>query len=412
MKRVLICSIVFIFSFFAQLAIANESFRYKKVDQVHFDFKIDALKNNWIVKVSHLELTDNKKLNIVYEVANGLLYHKANGEIYYSEGLTKKEFLRLINTSEPFNFYYVLNIFFPEAIAQNLNCQTNMIDLSLPGLSGLDSSFGKINLTQMLKKCDFSFSNIFEMQFESFKDLGSDIFSGNIWNNISNATNSFIKLLPLIKDQVLPAMSALAASAPQLVEKLFCNFTEKKVGAIVLSTFSGGMTAVPVIASTVNDVNKLIEKISILSTNKKLLNLVVDLEKRKLLSKDFIESISKMTKDLPDSLKNPQTNRFRALENRKVHFDKHSEALGVKSELEYEEKAKKFASSQSTNNTISFTEKGGDVIKWDTSTDEMLVVNKYGNFITYFKSNCKNEFEKLLYVILPKDKKKDICNKD
>lgn len=389
-------------------AVELSSLKYKKLHKPTFEYRIDIFEKKWFLKISHLELQNKELIDEVLTTEKGLLYHTEDGSAYYAEGMSVSEFKKAIIKKDA-GLYYVLNLLVSPSYASDINCNTSTIDLMNPAFTKLGEGLDKLDVFSMVQKCDFSISNIFETQLDSFKELGATLFSGNFWNTISKATNDIINLLPIIKEQVMPALAGLIGYAPQLAEKLFCNFTEKKVGALILSTATGGMTAAPMIAATVNDSLKLVEKIKIITENKKLLSFVAELEKRKLLTKEMIESVSKMVPDIPDTLKNTQTNRFRAAENRKVHHEKHGKSLEANTEAEYEEKAKAFAGSKSTPHTVSFTEKNGDVIKWDTHSDEMLVLNKYGNFITYFKLNCKNEFEKLLYVILPKEQKSTVC---
>ncbi|MBY0413057.1 MAG: hypothetical protein K2Q18_02775 [Bdellovibrionales bacterium] len=406
---------IFIFVFlFTQLAWAEysdlDSLKYKKINSLNFEYQINALEKKWLLKVKNIELQNKELIGAILNTPKGLLYHHEDGAVYYAEGLSKDEFIKAIKRSDRvFDYYYVLNLLVPKTYAADVACDTSFLDFQNPGFEKLGNAFGKISVNSLIKKCDFSISNIFESQLDSFKELGSALFSGNIWSTISNATNSFLELIPMIKDQVLPALSELIQYAPQLAEKMICNFTEKKVGALVLSTFTGGITTGPLLAATLIETAKLVEKISILTKNRKLLSYVMELEKRKLLNKDIIESLSKLLPDIPANLKIPANNRFRNPDNKKNHYDKHGKELGVKSEEEYEAKAKAFAQSDASKHSVGFTEKNGDQVKWDTETDEMLVLNKYGNFVTYFKLNCKNKFEKLLYVVLPKEQKSTVC---
>lgn len=59
-----------------------------------------------------------------------------------------------------------------------------------------------------------------------------------------------------------------------------------------------------------------------------------------------------------------------------------------------------------------FPEANGSIKKWNTKTDEFVVIDSKGHIVTYYKQSCKNSAEKMLVLILSRDERRDenVCS--
>lgn len=67
------------------------------------------------------------------------------------------------------------------------------------------------------------------------------------------------------------------------------------------------------------------------------------------------------------------------------HFDKHRGDFAVANELEYEREAERFLVSPGRPTLLECNRTGGDLLRYDTATEEFAVLSSAGIIRTYFK---------------------------
>lgn len=73
------------------------------------------------------------------------------------------------------------------------------------------------------------------------------------------------------------------------------------------------------------------------------------------------------------------------------HFTRHGKALGARDEREYEEMADRFLGGPGSSTTYDcIRSRNGDLVRYDSATDEFGVLSKYGVIRTYYKPNPWN----------------------
>ena len=68
----------------------------------------------------------------------------------------------------------------------------------------------------------------------------------------------------------------------------------------------------------------------------------------------------------------------------KRHVAEHMESMGFKTAQEYQSHAVVFANTIDKKNCRSYVRKDGSTVKYNTKTEEFVVVNKTGVIVTYF----------------------------
>ena len=79
--------------------------------------------------------------------------------------------------------------------------------------------------------------------------------------------------------------------------------------------------------------------------------------------------------------------------NPKEHMKKHFSDFGVNNEVDYIAKAINFGNDIDRLNYDSFVDKKGTTYKYNKLTNELLIVSKEGNIITYFKPKFQSGFK-------------------
>ncbi len=79
------------------------------------------------------------------------------------------------------------------------------------------------------------------------------------------------------------------------------------------------------------------------------------------------------------------TNGFVGAIQLSQHFANHGPALGVHSVQEYEKRADRFLGGPKPSHVQEYKRSKGDVLRYDTITQEFGVVDRFGTIRTYFK---------------------------
>lgn len=355
----------------------------------------------FLIQIKNMSVISEDLKGKIFIYHKGLLYHGKNTSIY-AEGLLENEFKNELNkrTIKFSKSLFIWRWFVPIAFADSeASCEAIPL---FDKLGQLNESLKFTDFTTTIKNCDFSISQMFDEQIKSVQKLGSDIYDGRIWSQISNAVKSINEIVPTLYDKLVIPLSDLFSKAPALVNSLVCEFTRKKIGGIVLGAFSGGAGVTAMVVKTSAEINELLQKVSVLQKNKKALELVTQLDRNGKLDKETINRILQMENDLPDFHKNLNV-KFRTEENLAKHFERHKGEMGFKSAEEYQEAAKRFVKQNGDANTAVYPLPNGDYNKVNFTTGEMVVTNKYGNIITYFKLSCRHEHEQMLFMLYSKE---------
>ena len=72
------------------------------------------------------------------------------------------------------------------------------------------------------------------------------------------------------------------------------------------------------------------------------------------------------------------------------HFDSKGESFGVSTKEEYLELADEFLGSAPKSTTVECTDRKGDLIRGDLTTEEFGVLTKNGFIRTYYKANIRD----------------------
>lgn len=409
MKKMCLLLIALVFYFPAfTLAIGEvkeKDLNYRLKNEIIASIKIDVPLKKFFLKIKNLTVINQKLMNQYFKLKKGYIYH-TDSYSAYAEGYTQREFEDEIQSAVHSASFYFYQIFVPQAWSDDgCTIRSNQID----NFSTINHEMKLTSFTNILGTCDYSISNIIEEQLNQTKNLASDIVSGDIWKKVSDAVISIHDLIPQLYDQLIIPMGNLISVVPEIAKHLICDFAESKFSNIAFVALTGGSSLVSTVVRTGIEATELVHKVKVLQKNEKALRLIQQLQQRNLLDKEIIEKILKFNSDVPVEHKGLNV-RFRTDKSKIKHFEKHGEEMGFQNISDYEEAAQKFLKSPGNKNTVSYQQSGGDLIKLDFEIEEYIVTNKYGNIISYYKLTCKNEYDKILYILYEKEAKdKGVC---
>ena len=343
--------------------------------------------SKFLIRIKNLTTTDTTRIGTIMPYHKGWLFY-GRAETIYGENFSEVEFNNEIKQSN-FQKANFASIFLGDlAWADALSCRDQSRDLEM--IANIDRNLKTSEFAKILKQCNFSISKIIEKQINDAKELANGVLSGSLWEQISNAIQSIREIIPEIYEKLILPLEKLSQTAPEVANSLACGFAEKKIGHLALAAVSGGTGIPTIVARTGVEIAELLAKVSVLQKSKRAMQLLTKLSEKKLLDQETIDRVLKMENDIPDSTKSLNV-KFRADDNLSKHFDRHGSEMGFKDKTEYEEAAKRFVRRKGDENTVVYPLPNGDFNKINLLTNEMVVTNKYGNIITYFKLTCQAE---------------------
>ncbi len=381
---------------------ADGNLTYQRLGPVTASVSFDVHSTKMIVKLRNLKPLTAGYLNEIVPYHKGFLFHSAT-EAVYAEGFSPDELEREVRESKFSKRSFVLSLLVPRALAADEKCIVKSNEIET--FSRINHGLKLADLTKMIGKCDFSISKIIERQVNTATEIGATIkgaFTGELWNKISETIKVTREMIPAIYDKLVVPLGELLATVPALAQALVCEFAENKVGQIAMTVFAGGLGLPAALAKTSAEIAELLKKVSVLSKSTKALRMVQELQKHGRLDEKTVERIFRLENDVPSSHKALNV-KFRTDENMLKHFEKHKDELGFRTPEEYQAGAQKLVKKNGDTNTVVYPLPNGDFNKVDLATGEMVVTNKYGNIITYFKLGCKAEHEKLLFMLYSKE---------
>jgi len=391
---------IFCNNVFAQKILSAEIYKninLSKSTQVDLNLSIQE---KWLLlKLSSIELTGVDS-EVVYSFNNELIYKDTNNNLFWAFGLSDVQFKKEISafsnqkTSLNYNWYQLL---MNKAFAGNQICKESGFENDF---QQLNQSIQRVEFSQIISKCNFSISELFKKKIDELKEtlikIGQFNFSEFV-STVKQAFNALIETIPHISSKIIQPLSDLVKAVPKVAESIICSFTENKIGDIFQAAVVGPAGFSKLAIKTAEDIGKLSHRIYVLTKNGAVSKYLIESHKSGKLTSQMIDVLENLVTDLPDTVKR-DIREFTSDFYLKEHAIKHMKEFGLKNQSDYLDSAIRFA--KSTNpNCVTSTRKDGAFIKWNTHTDEYIVISKDGKIATYYKQSCKVESDKLLVFL-------------
>lgn len=301
----------------------------------------------------------------------------------YSSNLSTPPFFLFIKTAEA-----------------NSDCSKNELEKTI---GDVNDQVNQLSLTNSLKNCHFNLKDLIQKKIKEAKETLEALGQFNLGDFIASIKKSFQALkeiAPHFNKKIIMPLQKIQEQAPRLANLMLCSFAENKIGDLMIAaTIPGG--AIRISTKTLHDILEFSERIGHLAGNRKALLLLIQLEKRGLLSEEVLKRISEVSNDFDGQLKRAVSNKhhgFRDHHKMLEHAEKHAKEMGFKSNEEYLEAAHNFVKRTDTNCLAANLPDGGHV-KWNTKTNEYVVLTKEGQIQSYYRKTCKDESDMLLVLV-------------
>jgi len=408
---VFVVLVIFCDNVFAQKILSAEIYKninLSKSTQVDLNLSIQE---KWLLlKLSSIELTGVDS-EIIYNFNNELIYKDTNNNLFWAFGLSDVQFKKEISafsnqkTSLNYNWYQLL---MNKAFAGSQICKESGFENDF---RQLNQSIQRVEFSQIISKCNFSISELFKKKIDELKEtlikIGQFNFSEFV-STVKQAFNALIETIPHISSKIIQPLSDLVKAVPKVAESIICSFTENKIGDIFQAAVVGPAGFSKLAIKTAEDIGKLSHQIYVLTKNGAVSKYLIESHKSGKLTSEMVSMLNSLTTDVPDSFKR-NIKGFASDNAFKEHATKHMAEFGLNNQSNYLETAKKFAKSINPNTVIRPRENGG-YVKWNTKTDEFIVLSSQGSIVTYYKQSCKVESDKLLVFLYEGElSKKNFC---
>lgn len=358
---------------------------YQSVGALDMQIQISPSFSRWFVKINNLKIESDQPLGEIQVYHKGLLYHSKDKNAFaiYAEGYTRAEFKELLSRKS-----YV-SLFVSHAYAFDCEQKSNP-------LADVSSALKLSNVSEVFKSCDFDIAKIVTEEVKGLYSAGKAVFDGGIWGQISEAVAAVKELIPQMHDMLIEPLANLFEVARPMFNGLVCDFMKDKTRSLVFAGLTGGSGLPAMLARTGLEIAELAKKVAVIGKNRKILELIKDLNKAGKLDDKTIAQLMKLKEDIPSSVKRSSLD-FKS-ESLQGHFEKHGKDFGFSTPDQYADAAKKFLKSVDKEN-VAMEISNGDIMKWNTRTNDFAAIDKQGNIKTYYKLHCNVEPEKLLKVI-------------
>jgi hypothetical protein len=277
-------------------------------------------------------------------------------------------------------------------------------------VSELSTRVNSMAISDFVKKCDYNFENLISKKIDELKETWKKLEGASLEGFLTALKDGFKALkeiLPQINAKIIQPLIDLAEKVPPLANKLVCDFVENKVGDVFLTLASGPAGLARLTAKTGQDIAEFASKIYKFTHNGTASLFVVELHRQGKLKPELLSRLTQMQNDIPAELKQQISKRFHGFhthEKMRDHIDKHKKEMGFRSDEDYLNAAHHFAKHIDKDNIV-FVESSGLFKKWNTKSDEFLVLDSRGRILTYYKQSCNDRAEKLLVLVLSLDEK-------
>lgn len=399
------------------LAIAETTLTSEQYQKINFtsastvDLQLSISEKWMVLKTTSVE-ANQLQPDEVYKVKNEILLIDKRNNLYWGQGLDQKQFVKIIQLfkqkSYSKNNFYFWKFLNENAYALNSTCEQNTFQKNF---EELNKGIQRVDFEQVISKCNYSITELFKKKIDELKEtlfkIGQFNFSEFI-STVKEAFNSLINIIPQISTKILQPLSEMIQTIPKVAENIICNFTENKIGDIFQAAIIGPAGFSKLAVKTAEDIGKLSHRIYVLTKNGMVSKYLIESHKGGKLTSEMLGAIENLISDIPDSFKRT-ANEFVNESSFKEHAIKHKKEFGFDNAQEYLEAAKKFT--KSTNpNTVTRSRVSGGYIKWNTKTDEFVVISAEGKIVTYYKQSCDVDHEKLLVFLNDAGGKKSFCN--
>lgn len=323
-------------------------------------------------------------------------------QVVYAEGLSEVDFIRLIQESRSAGRpSFLLKRGIPPLFLapQSWASSCDSVDLFRPLREIARLQFSQ-SASQQLGTCQISISEMVESEITKMGATISSVIDGSFFTQLSEGLSQLRLLIPeLYSKLVVPAMDLFEA-VPELARTLLCDVMKSKVSQFSLAMVTGGGGLPLAISRMTSETLDVVEKIKLLTRNRVILNHARALQNSGKLSQKASERLLKIESDLPSELKKGVSG-FDGRNLRHRHVEKHSDEFKMngKADDAYEANAKRFAKGTDKDN-VAIKGEDGDYVKWNTRTEEVVVVRPDGRIRTYYKNSCKPAENQLLRLAL------------
>lgn len=248
--------------------------------------------------------------------------------------------------------------------------------------------------------CQISITEMIETEIKKWKKTAGDIIDGSFFIQISEGLQKMREILPQLYTQLILPMGELLEAVPSLAQGLICEVMKSKVTQLGIAMITGGGGMPMMISRIGTETLDLVGKIKAITRNRTVLNHARALEKSGKLDRRVAERLMELEADLPSDMKK-SISGFDNGELRHKHVQKHSDEFRINSKADdaYENTARRFAKATDKDN-VSIRQANGDYMKWNTRTDEVVVVAPNGVIRTYYKNTCSPAENQLLRLAL------------
>jgi len=409
---ILICCFLYNTAF-AQKLLSTDLYKNINISKsTELDLNL-SIQEKWIILKISNTISSEIDFEVVYNFQNELIYKDKKQNLYWAIGLSEARFKKEISvvhkqkTSFNYNIYQLLT---NKAFASNQICKETSFQSDF---KELNQGIQRFDFSQIISKCNFSITELFKKKIDELKEtfikLGQFNFADFV-STVKKAFSALIETIPHISTKIIQPLSDLIKAVPKVAESIVCNFTENKIGDIFQAAIVGPVGFSRLAIKTAEDIGQLSHRIYVLTKNGHVSRYLIEAHKSGKLTGEMIIMLDKLVTDIPDNFKRT-VKGFASESAFKEHAAKHMKEFSIKNQSDYLEAAKQFAKSVNTNTVIRLRDNGG-FVKWNTKTDEFVVLSSQGSIVTYYKQSCKVESDKLLVFLYEGDLSKRTFCKD
>lgn len=323
------------------------------------------------------KLKEAKSPLTILQAGSGIVIAYPDGGVFFCRGCKVSE----VSAAEVSPAYHarttISKLFLPEASAQACAQANNP-------LGQIAGEIGVSNVMDALKTCNWSITDMLAEAYRAAGNAAANLISGKFIEDLAKIPAGIERLVTDFSTEILPAIQNLVRLFPELWDALVCQFAQDGVRNVIFAAVIPGAGTTAAVARIAVNMEEFRAKVTqLLHSSGKFIELLRGLKERGngKISRPHAAAIAALQFDLPFS-----PTRWAGNRTLQAHFDRHKTNVSRASVADYERASLEFGRKKTPTTMVTKTKDGGWV-KYDADSRELLVTNRQGEILSYYRAD-------------------------